>query len=147
PFTEIPPFLRQDLNSVVVAGGGDQPSPGGELNRVWCSGPPGPGSTPADGPHELTLSVEHPDTAHKVRILDVGMALRNVYIAVARVRDDVVRLGQRVRWISLHSRSAQRHEHLAIGTELDNNAALLVFTRKLGAFFGCRNASVGHPHV
>jgi hypothetical protein len=36
---------------------------------------------------------------------------------------------------------------LPFGTELDNNATLLVFTRKLDAFFGCRNASIGHPHV
>src|SRR5262245_24029594 len=36
---------------------------------------------------------------------------------------------------------------LPIGTELDDNAALFVFTRKLDAFFGCRNASVGHPDV
>src|SRR5262249_892998 len=147
PFSEIPPLLRQDLNSVVVPVGDDQPSLGVELNRVWCSELPWPGSSLTDDPQELTVSVEHRDTANKIRILDVGMALRNVYIAVPRVGDDVVRLGQRVRWISLHPRSAQCHEHLAVGTELDNNAALLVFTRKLAAFFGCRNASVGHPHV
>src|SRR5262249_49928405 len=145
PFTEIPPFLRQDLNSVVVAVGDDQPSLGVELNRVWCSELPWPGSGLTDEPQELAVSVEHRDTADKIRILDVGMALRNVYIAVAGVRDDVVRLGQRVRWISLHSRSAQRHKHLAIGTELDNNAALLVFPRKLGAFFGCRERERRSP--
>src|SRR5215468_11702952 len=121
--------------------------PGSRTQSRVVFGTPLPGSSLTDDPQELAVSVEHRDPANKIRILDVGMALRNVYIAVARVRDDVVRLGQRVRWISLNPRSAQRHEHLAIGTELDNNAALLVFTRKLDAFFGCRNASVGHPHV
>src|SRR5262245_32569749 len=147
PFTEIPPFLRQDLDSVVVAVGDYQPSLRVELDCVWCSELPWPGSGLTDDPQELAVSVEHRDTADKIRILDIGMALRNVYIAVARVGDNVVRFGQRVRRISLHAGFAQRHQHLAIGTELDDNAALLVFTRKLDAFFGCRNASVGHPDV
>ena len=37
PFTEIFPFLRQDLNPVVVAVGDDQPSLRVELDRVRCA--------------------------------------------------------------------------------------------------------------
>src|SRR5262245_53791256 len=87
PCTEIPPFLRQDLNSVVVPVGDDQPSLGVELNRVWCSELPWPGSSLTDDPQELTVSVEHRDTANKIRILDVGMVLGDVYIVAARVHD------------------------------------------------------------
>src|SRR5262245_8828824 len=130
-----------------MAVGDDQPFLGVELDRVRCSELPWPRSGLADDPQELAVAVKHRDAPDKIRILDVGMALRHVNIAVAWVRDDVVGLGQPIRRISLHARFAQRHQHLAIGTELDDNAAFLVFTRKLDAFFGCRNASVGHPHV
>ena len=41
----------------------------------------------------------------------------------------------------------ERHQHLAFGTELDDDAALLVFARKLLELVGGRHARVGHPDV
>ena len=87
PFSEILPLLCQDLNSVVVAVGDDQPSLGVELDRVRCSELPWPRSGLTDDPQEFAVPVEHRDTANKIRVFDVGMALRHVNIAVARVRE------------------------------------------------------------
>src|SRR4029077_5124727 len=55
PFSEILPLLRQDLNSVVVAVGDDQPSLGVELDRVRCSELPRPGSGLTDDAQELAV--------------------------------------------------------------------------------------------
>src|SRR5207249_11068363 len=87
PFSEILPLLRQDLNSVVVTVGDDQPSLGVELDRVRCSELPRPRSDLTDDPQELAAAVEHRDTADKVRVLDVRMALRHVNSPVARIRE------------------------------------------------------------
>src|SRR5580765_5797696 len=75
------------------------------------------------------------------------MTLGDVNVAVGRVGGDVVRLAQRVRRISLHARFAERHQHLALWAELDDNVPLLVLARILLQLVGARYARVSHPHV
>src|SRR5437773_12120157 len=88
PFSEILPLLRQDLNSVVVAVGDDQPSLGVELARVRCSELARPRSGLTDDPQALAAAVEHRDTAHKTPVLDLRMALCHVNNPDARVRSN-----------------------------------------------------------
>src|SRR5213594_4130145 len=78
PFSQILRLLRQNLNSVVVAVGDDQPSLGVELDRVRCAELPWSCSGLTDDPQELAAAVEHQDTVDKIRVLDVGMALCDV---------------------------------------------------------------------
>ena len=75
------------------------------------------------------------------------MALGHVHIAVAWIGDDVVGLGQRFGGISFHAGGAQRHQHLAVGTELDDDAAFFFFARKFRALLRAPHARVGHPYV
>ena len=63
------------------------------------------------------------------------------------VGEDVARLGQRLRRISFHARLSERHQHLALRAELDDDAALLVFARKFLQLLGGRHARVGDPDI
>ena len=80
-------------------------------------------------------------------IRHVGVALGHVDVAVARVGHDVGRIGQGFGRISPHARLPERHQDLAFGTELDDDASLLVFAGKLLELVGARGARVGHPHI
>src|SRR5262249_49492510 len=48
---------------------------------------------------------------------------------------------------SPHARLAERHQHLAVGTEFDDDASLLVFAREFLELVGARHPCVGHPHI
>ena len=98
-------------------------------------------------PQELAVTVEHRDAPDEIRVLDIRMTLGHVDVAIAGVGDDGVRIGQSVRRISPHARRPQCHQHLAFGTELDDDASLLVLARKLLELVGARHARVRHPHV
>ena len=120
-----------------------------ESNSIACGVRNSPGPVPVLPMIRRNLPFRSNTEMRPTRfgILDVRMAFRHVNVAVARIGDDVGRVGQRVRRISPHARSAQRHQHLAIGTELDDDASLVVFSRKLLELVGGRDARVGHPHV
>ena len=132
---------------MIVAVGDDQPALRIEHHRVRGPELARARSGPADDPQELAVTVEHRDAPDEIRIFDIRMALGHVDVAVARVGDDGVRIGQRVRRISPHARRPQRHQHLAFGTELDDDASFLVFARKLPELVGVRHPRVRHPHV
>ena len=80
-------------------------------------------------------------------IRHVGVALGHVDVAIARIGHDVGRIGQRVGRISPHARLAQRHQDLAVGAELDDDASLVAFAGKLLELVRARRARVGHPHI
>src|SRR5215510_6041401 len=101
----------------------------------------------ADGAQKLAVAIEHRDAPDEIGVLDIGVALGDVNIAVLRIGDDVVRVGQRLRRIAAHARLAERQQHLAVGTELDDNAALLILTRELLQLIGRRRPRVGHPDI
>jgi len=75
----------------------------------------------ANGSQELTCLVKHLVAPNQIGILDVSMTFGYVNVAVGRIGRDIVRVDQRVRRISTHARLAQRHQHLAFGTKLDDN--------------------------
>src|SRR5438874_12920524 len=101
----------------------------------------------ADGAQELAVLVEHRDAADEIGVLDIGVALGDVDVAVLRIGDEVVRVGERLRRIAAHAWLAERHQNLAVGTELDDNAALLVLARKLLQLIGRWRPRVGHPAI
>jgi hypothetical protein len=49
--------------------------------------------------------------------------------------------------ISSDARLPERHQDLAVRAELDDNASLVLFTRKLLEILGARGTCVGHPHI
>src|SRR5206468_4277364 len=57
------------------------------------------------------------------------------------------RVGQGFGRVSPHARLPQRHQDLPFGTELDDNASLLVFSGKLLEVLLARGSCVGHPHI
>src|ERR1700680_2514658 len=76
-----------------------------------------------------------------------GVALGNVDVTIGRVGHHVRRVGQGFGRVSPHARLPQRHQDLAFGTELDDNASLLVFSGKVLEVVGARGSRVGHPHI
>ena len=120
-----------------------------ESNSSACGvrNSPGPGSGLADDPEELSVLVEHRDASDQIRIGHVGVALGDVDVAVARIGHDVGRVGQRFGRIAPHARLPERHQDLAVGAELDDDASLVAFAGKLRELVGARGSRVGHPHV
>ncbi len=141
------PSLDQYLDTVIVAVADDQPALGIELDRVRRPELARPHSGLADGPEKSTGPVEHRDAPDKVRILHVGMTLGHIDVAVGGIGHHVCRFGQGLRRISLHAWCAQRHQHLALRTELDDNASLLPFSRRLLQLVCGGGARVGHVNV
>ena len=70
-----------------------------EQERVRRSELARSGARLADGSKELSVPIEHGDSRDQIRILDVGVALGHVHIAIA-VGDHIGRIGQRVWWIA-----------------------------------------------
>src|SRR5207237_5627358 len=101
----------------------------------------------ADHSEELPVFVEYGDAPDQIGIGYVGMALCNVHITISRISHDVCRVSQGFGRISPHARFPERHQKLTVGTELDDNASLLVFSGKLRELLGARSSRVGHPHV
>ena len=85
--------------------------------------------------------------ATRLGSVDVGVALRHVDVAVARIGHDVSRIGQRFGRISPHARLPERQQDLAFRTELHDDASLVAFAGKLLEIVGARGSCVGHPHV
>src|SRR5207237_173047 len=75
------------------------------------------------------------------------MALCNVHVTVSGIRHDVCRVSQSFGRISSHTRFPERHQNLAFRVELDDNASLLVFSRRCLQLLGARSARVGYPHI
>src|SRR5207249_2407648 len=146
-FSEKLPLLRQDLDAMVVAVGNNQPVFGIELERVRRPELARPASGLANGSAELPVPIEDGDSSYQIGIADVRVAFRHVNISIPRVGDDVGRIGQRIGRISPHTRLAEREENLAVGAELHNDAAFVVFSGKLLEIIGARGARVGHPHI
>src|SRR5262245_55545486 len=82
----------------------------------------------ADGAKKLPAPVEYGNSSDQVRILDVGVALRDVHIAIP-VGDHIGRIRQRGWWIAGYTRRAQCHQHLSFRAELDDDTALGCFPR------------------
>src|SRR6185295_1263114 len=139
--------LGEDLDPMVVAVGDDQAPLRVELDVVWRAKLSGTGAGLADGAQELAVLVEHRDPANELGILDIGVALGDVNIAILWVGHDVVWIGQRLRRIAAHARLAECHQHLAVRTELDDGTALLVLARELLQLIGRRRPRVGHPDI
>ena len=75
------------------------------------------------------------------------MAFRNVDVAIGRIGEHVVGLGQRFRRITLHARLADDQQHLAFGTELVDGAALRRLAGELLHFLRTRQASIRHEDI
>ena len=75
------------------------------------------------------------------------MALGHVHIAIARVRYDVRGVRQRFGRIAPHAGFTQRHENLAVGAELDDDAPFVLFSGKFLEVICSRGSSVSHPYI
>ena len=120
-----------------------------ESNSSACGVRNSPGPVPALPMmrRNFPLLVEYRDSPDQSGIRHIGMALGDVHVAIARIGHDVGGVGQRFGRISAHARLSQRHQDLAFGTELDDNASLVLFAGKLLELVGARRSRVGHPHI
>src|SRR5215510_13936987 len=72
------------------------------------------------------------------------MAVGDEYVAAGR-HDDVARRRQVIRTAARLPRRAQRHQHLAVGTELDDHLSALVALRRPVLGDGIGNPDVAAP--
>src|SRR5678815_1933286 len=96
-FRNEPAVLGQNLDPVIVAIGNDQPALRIKLNRVWSAELARARAGLTDDSEELSVLIEYGNPPHEVPIGDVGMTLRHVDVAVARVCHDIRGIGERLR--------------------------------------------------
>src|ERR1051326_3202709 len=114
---------------------------------MWRSGFARTRAWPAEGPEGLAVLSRYRNTADEIGVGDICMALCHIDVAVARIGDDVCRLGESFGRIALHARLAERHQQLAVGAEFESRTALLRRTRIFLDLIRSRDTRVGNPDI